>query len=228
MARYSIWMLEAVNITVSGGKSLSGITQGDGSHLVGETIRLDNRNLNEVDIRDRGGDVWFDDNDSNQRLDGAQTINGVSYGNSTRVEAEYQIVLEDPNTGIQYTAIGFNVNNSSPAYATVEGLAFVGPQGGFPPVGVDLNVVSAAEGPGDFGQPRIPAANFAFPVCFTPGTGIGTPFGNCAIETLRAADLVLTRDIGPQPVRWIGRTEIDPPTMATAPQFQPVRIERGA
>ena len=41
-------------------------------------------------------------------------------------------------------------------------------------------------------------------ICFTQGTAILTPSGERRIETLRAGDLVVTLDNGPQPVRWIG------------------------
>lgn len=46
-------------------------------------------------------------------------------------------------------------------------------------------------------------------ICFTPGTMIRTPLGPRAIETLRAGDLVVTRDNGPQPVRWIGGRRVE-------------------
>ncbi|MEM0945839.1 MAG: Hint domain-containing protein [Pseudomonadota bacterium] len=228
MADYSIWIVEGLNISVSGGKSLSGFTQGDASHLDGETIRLDALNLTEVEVRDGGSDSDFDDNDGNQRLNGAQTINGTSYSNQTVVEAEYTVVLRDPNTGIEYTAVGVNLRDSSPSYATVEGLAFVGGQGGFPPTGVDLVVVDTREGPGDFGQPAIAAPEFAFPICFTPGTRIAVPSGERRIEDLCVGSLVLTRDRGPQPVRWIGRTDVSPADVAAKDSFLPVRIEMGA
>ncbi len=41
-------------------------------------------------------------------------------------------------------------------------------------------------------------------ICFTPGTMIRTPYGDRAIETLRPGDLILTKDSGPQPIRWVG------------------------
>ena len=228
MADYSIWIVEGLNISISGGKSLSGFTQGEASHLDNETVRLTSSDLLEVEIRDRGSDAFFDDNDGNQRLDGAQTINGTTYSNRTVIEAEYTIVLRDPNTGIEYTAVGINVRDSSPSYATVEGLAFVGGQGSFPPIGVDLEVVDTREGPGDFGEPRLPAADLAFPVCFTPNTRIAVPSGERWIEDLSVGNLVLTRDHGPQPVRWIGRTDVGPDDVAKNDAFVPVRIEKGA
>lgn len=41
--------------------------------------------------------------------------------------------------------------------------------------------------------------------CFAAGTRIRTPDGECAVQNLKPGDLVITRDNGPQPVRWIGR-----------------------
>lgn len=58
-------------------------------------------------------------------------------------------------------------------------------------------------------------------ICFTPGTMIRTPHGPRAIETLRAGDLVITRDNGPQPVRWIGGRRVK----ATG-ALMPLRVDR--
>ena len=44
--------------------------------------------------------------------------------------------------------------------------------------------------------------------CFTPGAMILTPNGERSIETLRVGDLVVTKDHGPQPVRWIGERSV--------------------
>lgn len=226
MARYSVWILEESNISVSGGVSLDGITQGDGSHLVGETITLLTNDWLEISIRDRGSDTDFDDNDGNQVLDGAQTIDGTGYSNGTVVEAEYRIVLQD-SAGNTYEAIAFNVNNSSPAYATVEGLAFVGPPQSWPPVGETLTVISAHEGPGSSGQPSIPAGDLVVP-CFTPGTLIATPRGRVPIETLAVGDRVRTKGHGAQPIRWLGRVTLDARRLAEAPQLRPIRLRAGA
>ncbi|QFT93752.1 Hemolysin, chromosomal [Roseovarius sp. THAF9] len=46
-------------------------------------------------------------------------------------------------------------------------------------------------------------------ICFTPGTRILTPQGERAIETLRPGDLVITRDNGPQPIRWLGHRTVE-------------------
>ena len=59
--------------------------------------------------------------------------------------------------------------------------------------------------------------------CFVAGTLIATPAGERAVETLRAGDLVLTRDDGAQPLRWIGSR-----TIAATGDFAPVHIHAGA
>ncbi len=45
-------------------------------------------------------------------------------------------------------------------------------------------------------------------LCFVEGMLIDTPFGPRAVETLAEGDLVLTRDSGPQPVRWHGQRSL--------------------
>lgn len=45
-------------------------------------------------------------------------------------------------------------------------------------------------------------------ICFTPGTQIATIQGPRRIEDLCLGDLILTRDNGPQPLRWIGQRTV--------------------
>lgn len=58
--------------------------------------------------------------------------------------------------------------------------------------------------------------------CFTEGTLIDVPGGRVAIEQLEPGDLVLTRDDGAQPLRWIGRSR----RVAKGPDA-PVEIRKG-
>ncbi|MGJ8543939.1 MAG: Hint domain-containing protein [Sulfitobacter sp.] len=58
--------------------------------------------------------------------------------------------------------------------------------------------------------------------CFVAGTLIRTPQGERAVETLRPGDLVLTKDDGPQPLRWTGNR-----TVAAKGDFAPVHIAAG-
>lgn len=60
-------------------------------------------------------------------------------------------------------------------------------------------------------------------ICFTPGTRILTRHGERPIDSLRPGDLVVTRDHGLRPVRWLGRRRV-PGTGSLAP----VVIDAGA
>ncbi|WP_306345498.1 Hint domain-containing protein [Tropicibacter naphthalenivorans] len=59
--------------------------------------------------------------------------------------------------------------------------------------------------------------------CFVAGTMIDTPEGTCPVHMLEPGDLVLTRDNGPQPVRWIGSRVVE-----AKGDMAPVRIAGGA
>ncbi len=59
-------------------------------------------------------------------------------------------------------------------------------------------------------------------ICFAAGTAIETPSGERRIEKLRAGDLVLTLDNGPQRIRWIGKK-----TVRATGALAPIRFTRG-
>ncbi|MEL7462766.1 MAG: Hint domain-containing protein [Pseudomonadota bacterium] len=65
-------------------------------------------------------------------------------------------------------------------------------------------------------------------VCFASGTMIRTPDGDRAVETLEVGDLVMTRDHGPQPIRWAGRRALPAAALTAQPRLRPVVIARGA
>ncbi|MEL6476244.1 MAG: Hint domain-containing protein [Pseudomonadota bacterium] len=66
------------------------------------------------------------------------------------------------------------------------------------------------------------------PPCFAPGTLIATPTGPRRVETLRVGDLVITADRGPQPLRWIGRREVDFTNDPRGGKDKPILIQAGA
>jgi hypothetical protein len=224
MADYSIWILGESNVSITGGVTLDGITQGDGSHLVGNFLTINSTASTEVFISDAGSETNFSDNDSGQRLDGAQTIDGVVYANNTQIEAEYQFVLSDDATGIQYTALAVNVVNSSPAYGTNEAIAFVGTA---PPSGVSLRVVSASEGPPNSGPNAIDATEIV-PICFCKHTQIHMKDGTQAVEKLKSGDLVLRADGSFAKVRKVFQTKLERKDLDQQPKLRPVRITSGA
>ncbi|PIE16125.1 MAG: hypothetical protein CSA68_03775 [Rhodobacterales bacterium] len=224
MQTHTIHTLEASNVTVSGGKELSGYTVGGGSHLADQTITLQSDNWVTVDIHDVNNDI-FDDNDPSQTLASDITYDGTEYAAGLVVEAEYKVVVKDPD-GNLYALLGFNINEpmqdpNGHAYGTVEGLAFVGEPGEFPPIGVPLTVISTK----DF--PETPYNTLATPQCFTAGCKISTPNGLQKIETLRVGDTVLTKDHGPQTIRWIGQRKFNAGQLAQNTKLRPIRIVQG-
>lgn len=220
----TIYALGANSITIGGigyvDEELSGFTQGTGEHLDGLTITLDAPNWEAIEYTDN--DPNFADNDGNQRLDGPQTFDDTPYSDNSRVEAEYSLVLEDPD-GNLYNVYAFNiVEGGGPSFGTVEGLVFEGGEGNFPPIGVPLTVNSSAEGP------SVPAADLAFPFCFGKGCMIATPDGEVAVENLRVDDWVLTVDHGAQQITWAGSTRYDATAMNKDARLRPVLIRKNA
>lgn len=239
METYQIWALAADQVLVSEGvqdstgalvpgdeipEGLSGGNQGAGSHLPGSFITLQSNGWVPITLNDSSGDLNFADNDTSQKLSGSTDFGGTTYASGRSVEAEYTLQVTDGST--TYTLIGFNIrepgsvyNNS---YGSTEGLAFLGE---FPPTGTALRVVSASEGPG---KTATPAATYATPPCFTPGTLIDVPGGQVPVEALCVGDMVQTRDDGAQPIRWAGAARIDSAKLAGNPRFRPILIRAEA
>ncbi|WP_386169310.1 Hint domain-containing protein [Sulfitobacter pontiacus] len=65
-------------------------------------------------------------------------------------------------------------------------------------------------------------------ICFTPGTTIATRRGEIPVQQIKVGDLVVTRDNGLQPVRWVGRRNLGRDNLLRTPGFNPVRIKAGA
>jgi len=64
-------------------------------------------------------------------------------------------------------------------------------------------------------------------ICFYPGTLIATPEGECAVETMKIGDLVLTTDGKAAPVRWVGRQTVST-RFANPQRVLPIRVTAGA
>lgn len=62
------------------------------------------------------------------------------------------------------------------------------------------------------------------PPCFVTGSLIDTPHGPRRVEDLRAGDVVLTRDQGPQKITWAGERRIDLRIAENAQAFQPIVV----
>ncbi|HBQ36976.1 MAG TPA: hypothetical protein DD729_09120 [Rhodobacteraceae bacterium] len=65
-------------------------------------------------------------------------------------------------------------------------------------------------------------------VCFTQNTKLATPTGAVQIERLRAGDLLLTKDHGPQAIKWIWAKRQTAPAIQANPALRAVHISAGA
>ena len=65
----------------------------------------------------------------------------------------------------------------------------------------------------------------SFVACFSDDALIMTPTGLTPIAELKTGDMVLTRDHGAQPIRWIGETKVTRKELFAAPNLQPYRIK---
>ncbi|NIZ60434.1 2,3,4,5-tetrahydropyridine-2,6-carboxylate N-succinyltransferase [Sedimentitalea sp. CY04] len=58
--------------------------------------------------------------------------------------------------------------------------------------------------------------------CFVAGSMIRTPYGELPVENLQPGDLVMTRDDGAQPIRWVGARLVE-----AEGDFAPIHIRAG-
>ncbi|RQP05125.1 MAG: hemolysin [Paracoccus sp. BP8] len=64
--------------------------------------------------------------------------------------------------------------------------------------------------------------------CFVAGTLIETDRGFVPVEELKLGDMVVTRDNGLQPVRWIGSVRLNAASLRAQPKLRAIRIRAGA
>ena len=88
-------------------------------------------------------------------------------------------------------------------------------------VWADARVAETNETPMD-ATPVYGSASHDAIICFSAGTHIKTPFGDRRVETLAIGDHVITRDGGPEPIRWIGQE-----TVRATGALAPIRFTKG-
>ena len=156
-------------------------------------------------------DEFWSDGDSSQRYQGPGDFNGGNgYAVGDQIETEYSYIIRpvgsnDPADNITIYMIEIDADG--------QGIASDAPL----VPGVTYSVIAI-----DSTDPVVAYSSLF--VCFGSGTLIATPNGDRAVETLAPGDLVITRDHGPQQVRWTAaRTLRYPPS----PERQkPIQIKR--
>lgn len=143
-------------------------------------------------------------------------IDGISHDITTILEVNYDL------DGVTYTG---HVVTVVPIGGGAERFFFL-PEDGSDPVLGEVTILSVTTVFFVDADDLAIDDNVTFPVCFLKGTMITTPTGPCAVEKLKAGDLVMTLDHGPQPIRW---TRSDKQSLGASPrEDKPVLIAAGA
>ncbi|WP_134682001.1 Hint domain-containing protein [Paracoccus ravus] len=79
----------------------------------------------------------------------------------------------------------------------------------------------------DHTEANLTSANVSV-LCFAAETRIRMADGETIAGELKVGDRVLTKDEGPQPIRWISSRSLDRETLALHPHLRPIRIRAGA
>lgn len=129
---------------------------------------------------------------------GEQSTNFLTEGNSGS-PAE-SIALVNPDTG-EY--IVFNMSSDPPEVQNLPGFP------GTTNVGtLDGHAAMEDQWAGNAYRYNAKSGNYESTAvsvpCFVAGTLIATPNGDVPVDMLKVGDLVLTKDNGPQPIRWAG------------------------
>ncbi|MEL6583148.1 MAG: Hint domain-containing protein [Pseudomonadota bacterium] len=107
-------------------------------------------------------------------------------------------------------------------FGTSEGIAFIGGEREYPPIGVTLTVTSTSEGP------NFLATAYGFPPCCVSGSQVLTPTGAKPIDALSVGDLVVTQNHGLKPIRWIGRCPVTATRLHAQEPYRPIVFEKDA
>lgn len=159
-------------------------------------------------------DAGLPDNNSNQGF--------LEDGEGTRNDTLY---LLDTNTG---EFISFSYGQNAVLLPPPPGFTGTNDLGGETfTSGAPNGTAFRRDANGDF-QEATPEPGQPSPPCFVAGTLIATNSGPRAIETLKVGDLVLTKDNGAQPIRWIGHRTLGTAELKEQPHLYPYRVQKGA
>ncbi|MDP5305888.1 Hint domain-containing protein [Paracoccus spongiarum] len=238
-------VLDPAGLFRQGGQSEGEI--GSGGETGTSTVAFASRATAQLTTATRAGADDFPD-DGGARLAQPVTLNGTTFGGGATVEADFEMILQDPQTGLYFRATWLAIDNQ-PVGVTISrgwnaqlGRYRAGDEGLYPPgrllTLIDGDDLQQSPNLADFTRSASFLTNGAglnarltrdgAVICFVAGTLIATPSGDRPVETLRRGDAVLTRDHGAQPIRWIGRRRVEPVLLGLLPRLRPIHIAAGA
>ncbi len=219
---YQMAVWSSTDVTVSGSTVGSTFTLADAAQS-GTFTTYDNDGY----LNDGGANYTNSVNDTDQ-IGHATFSHGPDYIPDQNFQAEASYLLLDPSDGSQIEVVEISFGSTYSSEKVYFSTAPLVP-------GRQYTLLQTKDGtPGGDNANLLDGQEQAFsydilqpPDCFTAGTLIETGTGLRAIETIRAGDLVMTRDHGLQPVRWIGQREIGAETLRLGSHLRPVRIAAG-
>ena len=141
-------------------------------------------------------------------------------------ETQSQIVDDPNNSGGENTD---NNSDTNPDSGTVLVDGVTADNGGVTTVDLEFEQTDQVDSSGTTDKTvGIVAFEDGLIMCFGRGTRILTDHGPRPVEELTIGDLVVTKDKGLQPIRWIGGKAISAQQMAENPALHPVEIPKDA
>jgi hypothetical protein len=156
------------------------------------------------------GAVTFNGDSTNEvvtpqdRIGGAWQQTTDIGGTPRQIIYDYTFTVTDGTTTWRVSVIDVDLNNDNDLDdAGEDGFFLIFPDG-MPPADTNLTAGPISDNSTGIAHEQLGASV----VCFASGTLIETDTGETPVETLEIGDLALTRDGGPQPIAWIGRTTV--------------------
>lgn len=168
-------------------------------------------------VVDAGDSELGDRADADQVLGEAITVGGVTYPAGRQLETQYSYVLED-SRGNRITIHALDLYG--PGANSVEGFVSSAPLNRAETYRV-VRVVDPGPAGEDPGYDDLT-------VCFTANTAITSSDGFVLSHKVRAGMRIMTKDDGPQIVRWAGSRTLDADMLKLNPKLRPIRIRAGA
>lgn len=191
--------------------------------------------------------VGFPD-DAGSELTEDFAIEDTTYAAGSNVEANYEVIFYNPETGYYHRITGIWIDNTyvgvvvSRAWDATTGEYVYGADGMIEPgdtlVAIDGDDLDGTPNIEQFatdtnytgivGNDAILNSTNGTPVCYLGDTLIETPDGQKPIRDLKVGDLVMTADHGAQPLIWVGQRRYSTLIQRLRPEVRPVRVSQGA
>ena len=170
-----------------------------------------------IDVDDPTNAVW-DEAQTNQTLDGAVTLDGVTYSAGTPVTPTFTLILEDASgNSYRMSSLIFDNNNAS---ATTQAVLW---QGDIPPAGTQLTLVSEINPTGSNALDYM-----TFVTCFEADTPIETTRGPLPARAITPGTALPCADGMVREVLWRAERRICAETQRFVAKMRPIRIKAGS